>query len=223
MTAKKLIKETVPPLRPSDTGRKALLWMSEFHVQHLPIVDGRDYVGVISEYDILDMLNPDMTLHEYRVEKEELNRPFVREYNHIYEVVKVINENRLSIIPVLDEEGSYEGLITLENLLEYFAHSNAMQDPGGIIILEMGLNDYSLAQIAQIVESNEARILSMYISSNEEQGSLEVTLKVNHSELRPIIQAFERYDYFVKAFYQEEAYLEDMKERLDAFMNYLSI
>ncbi len=221
MIAKNLINEAVPPLKPSDNGEKALSWMGSFHVQHLPVVDGQQYLGMVAEYDILDTNHADMPLRAYSL---DLTRNFVYDYVHIYDVLKVVNENRLSAIPVLDENDQYVGLITLETLLDFFAKTNAMQEPGGIIILEISINDYTASEIARIVESNNAKILSMYVTSPPSNNmNLEVTLKINRTDLQAVMATFERYDYMVKASYQEDSYLEDMQERLDAFMNYLSI
>jgi hypothetical protein len=96
-----------------------------------------------------------------------------------------------------------------------------MKEHGGILVLEMNQVDYSLAQIAQIVESNNAKILSSYITSNEESTHTEVTLKINTSNLTSIIRTFERYDYQVKAAYQDKAAEEDLRQRFDALMNFM--
>lgn len=220
MIAKNLINETIPPLKLSDTGSKALDWMAQFHVQHLPVVDGTGYVGMISENDILDKNMPDLSFESYELYNF---RPYVEEQMHIYEVVKEINDNSLSSIPVLDEEEVYKGIITSENLLEFFAKVKAVQEPGGIIILEMHVSDYTLSQIAQIIESNDAKVLSMYVTTHHHSPKMEVTLKINRTDLSRIIATFERYEYKIAGAYQENVYIEDMQERFDAFMNYLNI
>jgi acetoin utilization protein AcuB len=70
---------------------------------------------------------------------------------------------------------NYIGLIGQNDLLSQFASLTAVKAPGGLIVLEMNHHDYSLSQIAQIVESNNARILSMYITNIEESTMMEVT------------------------------------------------
>ncbi len=40
MIARELVNDSIPPLKLSDTGLKALNWMEEFRVEHLAIVDG---------------------------------------------------------------------------------------------------------------------------------------------------------------------------------------
>ncbi len=221
MIANKLVNDTVPPLKVTDTGKKALSWMGEFFVQHLPVIDKQEFVGIISESDILDMDDPDKPLGE--VENLKLLKVSVDESRHIFDVIKGMNEHQLSIMPVLNIEGQYEGLVTSTSLLDYFAKVSSMQEPGGIIILQIDVKDYSLAQIAQIIEGNNASILSMYVSTPSEALKMDVTIKINRSDLTDILATFERYKIQVKASYQESEYLDNLKERLDSFLHFLDI
>jgi LEA14-like dessication related protein len=79
-----------------------------------------------------------------------------------------------------------------------------------------------MAQIGQIVESNDAKILSSTILSNASSTKLDVTLKINQEDLTSIIRTFERYDYVVKAAYQQGGGDEDLQWRYDVLMNYLN-
>ncbi len=220
MIAKKLINDTIPPLKLTDDGEKALAWIAEFHVHHLPVVDGQQYLGMISEYTIYDTNETSQTLSSYDFSETP---PKVYEYDHIYEVMKVMKANRLSVMPVLDDEQHYVGLITLDTITDYLSQAQGMEDPGGILILEMSANDYVLSEIARLVESHNAKILSMYVTTHQGSSSIDVTIKINKTDLTSILPTFERFQYTVKAYYQEEDYLEDVQERFDEFMNYLNI
>ena len=132
-------------------------------------------------------------------------------------------ESSLTVIPAVNDEGDYIGLITQEDLLGYFADTGAFKEPGSIFVLEMSRRDYSLAEIARIIESENAVILSSFISSHPDSTRIDVTLKVNSQNLRPIIATFERFDYQVKASFNESEYVESLKERFDALMSYLKI
>jgi len=220
MIAKKLINDTIPPLKLTDDGEKALAWIAEFHVHHLPVVDGQQYLGMISEYTIYDTNETSQPLSDYNFSETP---PKVNEYDHIYEVMKVMKSNRLSVMPVLGDEQQYVGLITLDTITDYLSQAQGMEDPGGIIILEMKSNDYALSEIARLVESHNAKILSMYVTTHPASSFIDVTLKINKTDLTSILPTFERFEYTVKAYYQEEDYLEDVQERLDEFMNYLNI
>ena len=99
----------------------------------------------------------------------------------------------------------------------------AINQPGSIIVLEMTQNDYSLSEIAQIIESNDAKILSMYITSRIDSTLLDVILKINKQDLNAIIQTFSRYNYTIKASYGEKEDPEDLRDRFDSLMNYLNV
>ncbi len=220
MRAKDLITDDIPPLTHLDTGERALHWMEEFKVSHLAVLKNGNFVGVVSEVDILDKMEPSQTLD---VLFQHLPRPFAYAGDHIYQVLAKIAEFKLSVIPILDENEEYLGCSTVHHLLTLVANTGSIKENGGILVLEMARVDYSMAQIAQIVESNDAKILSSYIMSSPDSTNIEVTLKLNQIELDRIIRTFERYDYIIKASFQKSVHDDDLKFRYDALMNYLNL
>lgn len=218
MKAKDLITDEIPPLKHTDTGEIALRWMDEFKVSHLPVLKNDNYVGLISESDILDKMDIHETLD---ILFDHLPRPYVKENAHIYEVLYRVAEHKISVIPVLAEDESYLGCTSIHQLITLIANTGSIKESGGIIVLEVNQIDYSLAQIAQIVESNGAKILSSYIMSSSDSTKLEVTLKINQVELGRIIQTFERYDYTISASYQKSEFDDDLQNRYDALLNFL--
>lgn len=218
MRAKELITEEIPPLTHMDSGEKALRWMDEFKVSHLPVLKNGNFVGVLSESDVLDKMDLVETLDKLF---DHLPRPFVFENAHIYEVLSRISENRVSVLPVLDENEKYLGCTSVYHLLTVIANTGSIKETGGIIVIEVNSIDYSMVQIAQIVESNNAKILSSYIMSTPDSTKIEVTLKINQIELGRIIRTFERYDYVIKASFQKSETDDDMQNRYDALMNFL--
>ena len=221
MLAKDLISETVPPLRTSDTGVKALSWMEIFRISHLPIVNNKAFLGLISDKDIYDLNMADEPIGNHDL---SLFSPYVFLHQHIYEVIALVANLKLSVVPVLDENNNYQGLITINDLMQHAAKIMAVENPGGIIVLEMNQNDYSLSQIAQIVESNDAKILSSYLVAPPDSIKLEITLKINRADVQPILQTFERYNYDIKATYNETEELDNLlNNRYEEFMRYLDI
>jgi acetoin utilization protein AcuB len=220
MLAKDLITHDIPPLKTSDTGLKALTWMEEFKVSHLPIVNNQDYLGMISDADVLDMNTPDEAIGSHQL---SLLRPYVVESEHIYEVIKIVHKLNLSVVPVLGKEGVFVGTISLQALVKAFAEMTAVTEPGGVIILEMNYNDYSLSEIAQIVEGNDAKILSCSVTSAKDSSKMELTLKINKTDLSAVLQTFYRYNYEVKASFHQSDFNDEMQDRYDSFMNFLNI
>jgi len=220
MLASELISDNIPPLKTSDSGLTALNWMDEFKVSHLPIVNNREFLGLISDSDILDLNTPEEALGNHHL---SLFRPFVNANQHLYEVLKLIVKMDLSIIPVLNDQNEYLGNISLKSLLLQFAKTAAADQPGGIIVLELNDNDYHLSEIAQIVESNNAKVLGLYLQSHSESTKLDVTIKVNRENISGILQTFARYDYVVKATFQQSEFSDDLRQRFDLFMNYINM
>lgn len=220
MVAKQLISSEIPALTLQQTGKDAFHFLSDFHVKHLPVTDDGRLVGIISEEDIFNhkLYEP---VGEY--DFSMLRHFSVSENDHVFEVMRVMGENRLTIIPVVDASGKYLGLVSQNDLLRSFASTTSFAEPGGILVLEMPTRNYSLAQIARIVEDEDAKILSALVSSGQESETIEVTLKLNRHELGRIIAAFERYEYEVKEYHDETEHSEAVRERYDSLMAYLNI
>lgn len=220
MIARHLITNEIPPLKTSDTGKTALGWMDEYKVSHLPIVNNEVFLGLISEQDIYNLDNVKQPLGNHSL---SLINPYVNEHQHVYDVLKQIHLRGLTLVPVLDDQDKYLGSISMKSLLQFMAGTYSVENPGGLIVLEVSEQDYNLTEIANIVESNNAKILSTFITSHHDSTRLEVVIKLNKIELGAILQTFDRYGYLVKASFGEDEDQEDMKERFDSLMNYLNI
>jgi len=194
--------------------------MEEFKVSHLPVLKNGNFVGLISETEILDRKDLDQSLDKLF---DHLPRPYVADSAHVFEVLARMAEHRISVLPILDQQEQYLGCTSVHQLMCMIANTGSIKETGGIIVLEMNRVDYSLAQIAQIVESDNAKILSSYIMSSPDSMKIEVTLKISQMELGRIIRSFERYDITVKASFQRSSDQDDMQFRYDALMNYLNM
>jgi CBS domain-containing protein len=220
MLAKEMISDVIPSLRTSDTGISALNWMDIFKVSHLPIVNDIDFLGLVSETDIYDLNQPEEPIGNHQL---SLVRPYINENQHILEAMEMASRLKLSLVPVLDHRKHYLGVITITEMLHYFADFAALKNPGGIVVLQLNHNDYSLAQIAQIVEGNDAKILGTFLASNQDTTQIELSLKLNVTDLTSIIQTFNRYNYTVKGSYMKHDEEEDLLEdRYNLLMKYLN-
>lgn len=221
MLAKELISEVVPSLKTSDSGLDALNWMEVFRVSHLPIVNNRAFLGLISDVDIYDFNKAEEALGNHAL---SYTRPFVFEHQHIFDVIELASRLKLTVVPVVDKEENYLGLITQSDLLQTFAGLIAAHTEGGIIELELMPRDYSLAEIARIVEDADAKILSLYVSQPVDADKLCIAIKLNRIDVGPVLNAFDRYDYSVKATYVgDNAYDDTVKKNYDALMRYLNM
>lgn len=219
ITAQNLIHRELPALSLQDDPVNALNLMDQFRVGHLPVVNNGQFVGVVSE---TELLSAGAHVADVLLEEGALLKASVEPHEHILEVLNIAGEQQLSIVPVVSESGEYVGAITLEELVNNLSRMQGAGQPGGIVVLEMNEKDYHLQQIARIVEENNAKILSLSVSAGDE-GKMEVNLKINQPDLNPILQSFSRFSYEVKASYQEPVYSDDLKKRYEELMRYLNI
>ena len=219
MIARDLISNEVSALMTSDTGEEAVTIMSVFHVKHLPIVNNEQLLGLISEEDILTS-NLEEPIGSFQL---RLVRPFAKETDHLFEVMVQMAELKLTVIPVIDENENYLGLITHADLIQYYANSYSFAEPGGIIVIETTKPNYSLAEISRIVEGERAAILSTFLTTEELTNNVQVTLKINKKELQHIIASLNRFGYTVRATFSKEGYQDALKDNYDSLMSYLNV
>lgn len=219
MIIEELISPIVPTLQPSTTGNQALNIMEEAHLTQLPMVMENQYLGLVKESDVMDLLMPENALND------QLNsyRPAVRAGGHPFEAMRIAHQQNLNIVPVVDNKDQYLGAITRDDLLKYITENSGMDNPGGILVLQMEPRNYSLTEIARICESEDVLVMSSQISNNAATGLLEVTLKTNRTNLEPVISSFERHDYEVKEVFGAQAGQDEMMSRYNLLMNYINM
>jgi predicted transcriptional regulator len=220
MLARELIADAIPPVHTSDSIQKVIDRMVEFRVRHLPIVNEEQFLGLISENDLIEESDYQTAIGALSL---SLVNPYVLEDQHVYDVIWLFYEQQLTIVPVLDAKKNYLGVISINMMAECFAKLTSVSEPGGIIVLEISNKNNSLAHMAQIVESDNAQILSSYIRTFPDSTKMEVTLKVNKVDISAIVATFMRYEYDVKATFNHTGDNDGSKDRYDSLMNYLNL
>lgn len=219
MFATEIATDTIPPVNTADSLQKAIDRMLEFRIRHLPVVNEQQFIGLLADSDISES---DHSLPVSSLPQLMINS-FVFEEQHVYDVIRMFYEHKLTVVPVLSSAKAYTGLIALNDMNSYFAALTAATDPGGIIVLEINNKDNSMAHMAQIVESDNAQILSSYVRSFPDSTRTEVTLKLNKPDVYAINAAFLRYGYDVKAMFNHTDENDDSQDRYDSFMHYLNM
>jgi acetoin utilization protein AcuB len=220
MLAIDLISDAIDPVHTSDPIQKVIDRMVEFRIRHLPIVNEEQFLGLISDNDFLGAVDFQTPIGALGL---SLVNPYVLEEQHVYDVIRLFYEQKLTVVPVLDVKKNYRGLISINVMTEYFARITSVSQPGGIIVLEINNKNNSLAHMAQIVESDNAQILSSYVYQHPDSTRMEVTLKVNKQDISAIIATFLRYEYDIKATFNHTGDNDNSRDRYDSLMNYLNL
>ncbi|SDG66826.1 CBS domain-containing protein [Flavobacterium omnivorum] len=188
------------------------------HFSHFPIIEEGIYIGSIAGDDI-ETFDPEKKVTDYRFTLEGF---FARTNTIWLDVLEVFAKNHTNLIPVLDENNVYVGYYEIEDILKFFHETPFLKEPGAIIVVKKPILDYSMSQITQIVESNNGKLLGLFISEADVE-SVEVTLKITLGAMNEIIQTFRRYDYEIISEHQEDSYISNLKERSDYLDKYLNI
>ncbi|MBC3540815.1 CBS domain-containing protein [Rufibacter sediminis] len=221
MIAEELINQMVPPLKPSDTGEKAVRWMDEFRLNQLPVVKNRKYLGLVTEENVMEAQSPEMVLENIPFDYEHVH---VQQNQHFYNVMELAIKNKVQVVPVLDDLQEYLGVITVNDTISAFGQMSAIQGQGGILVLCMAERDYSLSEISRLVESNNAKILSANVSPDEADiFRIKLTLKINTMDLSRIVATLERFGYKITAQFQDVSGAPEDQDRLDLLLRYLNI
>lgn len=195
--------------------------MEESFIRHLPVVEERELKGILSSEAILAA--PDT---QVSVGQLSLIRPdghFVFAEQHLYDAIRMMVYTGHAVVPVLDSDGFYLGAIDREEALKAVANFTGLNEPGGILVLAINPGEYHLREIASVVESNDAQILSLYVAPSGNELEQYVVLKLNISELSAVQAGFERYGYRIAYAFYDQKQLDDSRDRYALLMNYLQI
>jgi len=219
LIAKELLSHAIVPLQTSDTGELAVQMMQVNHVRHFPIVNHEKLLGVISEEDTL-IHELDEPIGTYRL---SYLRPYCFDDEHIFDVMSRLSKLQLSLIPVIDREENYLGVVTLERLLQYFADNFSFSEIGSIVIIESIKNDYSMSEILRLAESEDTKVLSFFVNKVDTTNLVRITVKLNRQDISGFKSALERYGYDVMATFSEHSQVDGLKDRYDSLMSYLNV
>jgi Mg/Co/Ni transporter MgtE len=201
-----------------ETIADAQDFFEEINFSHFPVLDDTIYIGSIAKDD-LETFDSDKKISDYKYALEGF---FARKNMIWLDVLEVFAKNHTNIVPVLDEENKYLGFYEMEEIFKIFNETPFMKEKGGIIIVKKGILDYSMSQITQIVESNNGKILGVFVSETD-ASTIEITIKISLGEINEIVQSFRRYEYEIVSTHQEDDYMHVLKERSEYLEKYLSI
>jgi acetoin utilization protein AcuB len=218
MLTRDLISNSIPFLRLDDRVYHALQLMNDYHVAHLPVVDQENYLGIISEEQLL-----------HSDDENQLNQLVISDggnavqaNDHFLKAIQIAVQNKLSIVPVVQEK-QLLGIATYNDLLRNASDFMSLNEPGALIVMEMEPKAYSFNEISRIVESNDAQITQLNTFSDPETGMLQVTIRISKMEVAGIVSTFQRYEYNVKYYFGEELYENELRSNYDNLMHYLKI
>ncbi|MBS1533582.1 MAG: CBS domain-containing protein [Bacteroidetes bacterium] len=215
---REFINNDFKALRSNQSVSAAQDFFIDYDFSHFPVTENGIYIGSLSSEDA-DTFDVDKTIADYRYTLETF---FVRDTTSWLDVLEIFANNHTNVVPVLNAENRYVGYYEFEDIIKFFHDTPFLKEPGGIIVVEKPILDYSMSQVAQIVESNNGRILGLFIS-DATVDTIQITVKIALGALNDIIQTFRRYNYEIVSEHNEDNYINNLRERSDYLDKYLNI
>jgi CBS domain containing-hemolysin-like protein len=209
---------TIPVFEIKDTFEKVLDFFQDTTYSHVAIVEEGRFLGVFSENDA-EALLPDTKIEEFRYELQSF---FVRGETNWLDILEAFARNEANLLPILNEKEEVLGYYDLTDIVTVFIDTPFFTDPGSILVVATGIKDYSFSQIAQIVESNNAKLIGGFITDTQ-NDIIQVTLKITTENYNKVVQTFRRYNYHILFGNSDDQFLEDLKERSDYLDKYLNV
>ncbi|HWR93607.1 MAG TPA: CBS domain-containing protein [Flavobacterium sp.] len=205
-------------LNSTDTIAIAQDLMHESSFSHFPVLESGIYIGCITLIDA-DLFDTEKIISDYKYTLEPF---FVREKMEWLDVLEIFAKNHTNLVPVLSVDNNYLGYYEIEDIITFFHETPFLKEQGGIIVVQKGILDYSMSQIAQIVESNNGKLLGLFVSETT-ADTIQITVKISLGGMNDIIQTFRRYNYEIISEHQEDLYINNLKDRSDYLNKYLNI
>lgn len=220
MTADLLVDKNFPFLKLTDSVQDSLDVFEDQNTELLPVLDKEVFTGFLS----LSIVENSFSVKKIEDIVAIAPSAKVLESAHVFEVMHIMDNNKLDIVAVVDVEDDFKGIISKKDIGNFFINVGFAQVPGGILVLEVAQNNYSLSEISRIVESNDIKIVSVFTENDKEENSiLLVTLKLNKDDLTRLIASFERFGYKIVADFHESAFQKFDTERYELLMKFLNI
>jgi CBS domain containing-hemolysin-like protein len=212
------INNDFKPFSSSESVADIQDFFADSTFSHFPVLDHDVFMGCVSAVDA-ETFEFQKTMTDYRYALEGF---FVRNTMTWLDVLEVFARNNANLVPILDETNKYIGYYEITDIIKFLNETPFLKETGGIIIVEKPTADYSMSQITQIVESNNGKLLGVFVSEADAE-KVQVTIKVTLGSLNEIIQTFRRYNYEIISEHNEDNYLNTLKERSEYLDKYLNM
>jgi acetoin utilization protein AcuB len=217
MIVSEITSTDIFPLKKIDTCESALVFMQDWKVFHLPVVDNGKLVGYVNSED-LNAVKGNLKIEKYIISNPQL---FLLKTQHLFEVVQLVAETHYTCLAVCDIENNYQGAVSLTELNQAFNISSLIQ-PGAIIVLRMNPKDYSLAELSRVIEYNDCKIVNVFVHTDvTDNTKIMVSLKLNKKAISTVLQTLERYQYNIYSIHQFAEQNTDVNDRYDWLIKYL--
>jgi acetoin utilization protein AcuB len=211
----------LPVLKLTDTIQKAIKAFHTHELTNIAVLDGKKYVGNITEDLLANSTHPDGKLSEltsffkdYSLEADE----------DLFASLPLFEKSQFKLIPVVNDSQEWQGYICLSAVGEAMAMNGFNGQDGGIIYIPFHIQHDSFSLIARIIEENRGLITRSFMHRNSKDalGLPELVVQIQTEQFSGIIQGLERHGVIINKAYVFGKREAADNERFDLLMKFLN-
>ncbi len=179
-----------------DTIKKAMEIIDEQKMLSLPVIQGRDFVGVLSKQFTYETF-----FKEWKGSREEfLSQPVsslmkervenVKEDERIEEAAKLFIKSKIRFIPVMNEDGEFTGIVTQQAVFK--AYQNMFGHKHNSLVIYT--YDYKgvIARITETIAKAGGDIRNMMMFHTEVMNLVELFMRIDAPDFDKVVKALEK-------------------------------
>lgn len=218
MLVSKYISKDFIPAKVNQTVGYGLGLVEQWEISHLPVFKGLEFVGNFSA-EALRLHDKSALLSDCQ---QDIEFFFINEKASILDAIYSFNQHATNLLVILDDSQRFVGFLLMEDVVSALAGMPFISESGSVVIIETLQKQFSVSEIAQIVESNNAKILGLFVF-NYQEDRVQATLKVLADDLTSVVETFERFNYRVLHKFFQDKNDDLIKNRFDLLMRYLDV
>lgn len=213
-----LISKEIKPVSTKTKVEKALHLIDGYQLSHIPLFEGLTFLGNISEAHLNEAALDELLSES----KSFVDYFFLTEKSSVFDAINKFYTHDTNVIPILNQAKEYMGVLLVEDVIAMLSKLPLLSEPSAMLTVKIPTKQYSMSEVAKIVESNNGRIFGSFISGFDDDFT-EITIKFNAESLTSVVETFERFGYIVKLkFFNDEKQVL-MNDRYDQLMRYLDV
>jgi CBS domain-containing protein len=202
----------------NDKIADAIQACKHYGFSHIPIVEKGIFRGMMRCDDLMEYENEEEKLESLR---DYIEKIYLSDKMSWTDTLALMIRNEANVLGVLDLSGKFIGIKLLDDLINYLAEKDFVNKNGYILVIRKNTTDFSISEVAQIIESDGGVILGILV--NESNGETELEVKIQSEDINEIIQSFRRFDYTILSEMEEDLHLQELKEHSAFLKKYLEI
>jgi acetoin utilization protein AcuB len=196
MKVKKRMAKKLVTISPNTSILKAMEVMRKNSIRHLPVVDGEELVGFVTEGDLrqaslLSMVDK-ISIEDVMIRKPVIISPEAS----IEEAAKLIFLHKIGGLPVVRGK-KLVGIITIVDILLAFIQLMGILKSSSRIDLVLGEKSHAFEEVSRVFKHHGAEVISVGMSNHKDRKKRIYYFRLEKCPLQPIVASLREKGYRV--------------------------